>query len=80
MAAAADSIDVHLPNAVFDATEGILDARYSFGTAEEGCGRLIAEGSDGGIEPSESFFAGSQDLDGAGDDADEGLNGLSPRG
>jgi hypothetical protein len=70
MAAAADSIDVHLPNAVFDATESILYASYSFGTAEERCGRLIAQGSDGSIKPSESFLAGSQDLDGASNDSD----------
>lgn len=47
--AAANSVDDHLPDAVLDTAESLLDALYSFWTAKERYRCLIAQRSDRGI-------------------------------
>jgi len=60
---------------MLDTTESIFDARYSFRSVEKGYGSLITKGSNRGIYPTESFFAGSKDFNGSSNDSHQLLKG-----
>jgi len=76
MAAASYSIDEHLPDAMLDLPQSVLDPRDSLRAIHERNGCVVAQRSDGRVEPSESFIAGSKDLNGTSDDSDQRLRNL----